>query len=240
MNKNQIIITLTVFLVTLIILYMFISHALLSNKSSTITPTSALISPTGIRPLAQNLYVVSTNPANGGTDIPLDTSINVEFNKIVSPTTVIFSLSPPVSFQQSFNDKQVIIQPNKYLTPGTLYIYSIDFPDVRNFPQVFSFTTLGPTPTLPTSNSYPQGMEQEFDTKSRQERPDVYLANHTPYETGDFSIKYEFKTQPKQHFAFNVVLKNPDKNKARSQFIQWLYSLQLTDPQIQSLDITYE
>lgn len=78
--------------------------------------------------------------------------------------------------------------------------------------------------------------EQNFQ---KQNHPDVYLSNMTPYESDSFNIYSDFKTEPSGHFYFLVYLNKNDVNSARNQFIAWIKKSGLTEAQIQGLDIQY-
>ena len=82
--------------------------------------------------------------------------------------------------------------------------------------------------------------KEDQDKYELNEQTDVFLSNKTPYSNDYFSISSDFKPDPDPHFYFLVNFKGEDKEKAKSEFIIWLKSLELDNSQIQNLDIIFQ
>ncbi|MCL5439143.1 MAG: hypothetical protein M1268_04105 [Patescibacteria group bacterium] len=84
-------------------------------------------------------------------------------------------------------------------------------------------------------------MATEEENFQRKNHPDVFLSNKTPYSTANFSIVNPgFKSLPNGHYYFTITLMGTNKELSKTEFINWLLSLGLTNNQIQNLDITYQ
>ncbi|HLB61111.1 MAG TPA: hypothetical protein VJL83_05915, partial [Patescibacteria group bacterium] len=113
---------------------------------------------------------------------------------------------------------------------------------VRNefLPFTVDFFSTGPTPTkLP--DTFP-GVEEVIkqETFERENHPDVYLTNKTPYAEPSFSVVSDFKKEPTGHYYFIVEISEGfTLEQGRTEFVNWLKTLQLTEQQINLLDIEY-
>ncbi|MBI4225554.1 Ig-like domain-containing protein [Candidatus Roizmanbacteria bacterium] len=120
-------------------------------------PTSITIpSPTLI--LGKQLKVIDINPKNEQTLVPLDTKLVILLNDVFTDEEVTFSIGPSVNFTRQIQDKSLVITFNQSLTPGTLYTYTIKFPNSPSLPQSFTFTTAGPTQRF-LPNTFPGEVE---------------------------------------------------------------------------------
>lgn len=205
------------------------------NTQVTIVPSQT--SRNEVSPLS--LSIISSSPSNNQVDVPVDTTISFRFNKPVSVNDVPLSILPDIQYNLSTQGDQLILQPLQSLNPGTRYIITLRLKDANGQPALYSymFTTIGPTPTyLP--NTRPNGLPEQSENFQRQNYPDIYLANKTPYSTNSFSIEYS--TTETGHYYFIVTLGGTNQDAAKEDFLDWLHSLQLTDQQIQGLDIQYQ
>lgn len=214
--------------ITIVVVLFVLSLALNRNETGTgfITPTPS-----------EGLSVVSSSIKDGQINVPLGSQIIIKFNSKISSSTISFSMLPTPTYDFEVKDDSLIITPTLPLQPSTLYSISVSNTATNDLITSFSFTTLGPTPTL-LPDTRPSGEPENTDALLIQTRPDVYLSNKLPYSSKSFSASYEYKTAPSGHFAFSVTLSG-DTNIARSEFLTWLSSLGLADEQINSLDITY-
>lgn len=100
------------------------------------------------------LFPTLSSPSNGGTGVPIDTTVTVAFNNAVNTATVnpnTFTLSGgvttsvPIAF--SGGDKFATFVPSSNLTPFTTYIVTLDGSiadtngETLGTPKTFSFTT---------------------------------------------------------------------------------------------------
>ncbi|MBI3620008.1 hypothetical protein HY214_02590 [Candidatus Roizmanbacteria bacterium] len=87
--------------------------------------------------------------------------------------------------------------------------------------------------------TFPTGGLKERDDYQRVTRPDLFLANHTPFAAPSFSIATYYKISPAGHWAFAVTLKGGDQVRAKNDVAAWMTSFGLTASQIQLLDLSY-
>ena len=92
-----------------------------------------------------------------------------------------------------------------------------------------------PDETQNIPDTMPEGAAEAERLFQRENHPDVYLANFTPYDSGSFSVQSEFLSDTNL-FRFTVIQKT---SAAKDDFTNWLKSLQLSDQQIGTLDISY-
>lgn len=237
-----------ILLIVIGLLLIFIAFFLLSRKVSILKQTSpqptdipevtSVILPT-YQPL---LNIVSTTPTDKAISVPLSQVISIVFNRTYDINQLEFIVNPKFEFKKSQTDNTLVITPIIPLQPGTLYTYSLwDKTNSENFRQTFTFTTIGPTPEF-LPDTRPVEVIQAEENFLRENRPDIFLKNLTPYSSEIFSITSDYRSPPQSHFYFLVTLKSTDQSIAelsKQEFISWLKSLKLTDQQIQALDITY-
>ncbi|OGK18100.1 hypothetical protein A2866_03160 [Candidatus Roizmanbacteria bacterium RIFCSPHIGHO2_01_FULL_39_8] len=156
MNK----LTIGIIVTSIIFLIIFVMYLIVLNQKN--NPPVQSIQPTSIpipssRPLRE-LEVVQTNPKDETTNIPISTTINLTFNESLQNRPIAISIAPAVPFIQKGTDKNVIITFSQPLSPGTLYTYTIKYPNTNYLPQSFVFTTTGPTQRF-LPNTYPGNIE---------------------------------------------------------------------------------
>ncbi|NTU72823.1 Ig-like domain-containing protein [Candidatus Roizmanbacteria bacterium] len=201
-----------------------------------IIPTALLSPTTDLNPLK----VLSSVPQDNAINVPNNfTAITMTFNKLFNLSDFSIKIIPSIKYSASDSDKKLTLKLIEPLKSSTQYIVRINFKSPHSIPYIFSFTTIGPTPTLVPDTSS-QEAAQEEDQFQLKYHPDVYVSNQVPYETNDFKITTEFKSSPRGHFAFTVLLKNTDMEKSKVALFTWLKSLGLQDIDIKSLDIIYQ
>jgi hypothetical protein len=196
-------------------------------------------SPTG---QAEKLSLISSDPADKATDVPVNTGLQITFNKPLGGSDILFAIDPNVPLSADIMGKTLVVTFQAALAPGQTYTYRIDYLTAGKFPHTYSFTTTGPARTyLPDTRSV-ELIKAEKDFQ-KVKHTDVYLANMMPYTTPDFSVKTEFIKEPLDspgHFQFTVTAKGISVEQAVTKVNQWLLSQALTGPQIQTLDIKYQ
>ena len=231
-------------LVLLVGSLLFIKHATAPTNPGTITiaptksfpppPTYAPVNPSEVHKV---FSLVSTSPKGDATNVsPNIPSITLTFDKPVTVADIPFSLLPDLPRKVTAQGNSIVIAPLEPLQVGTTYYISIRLytADQKINVVSYKFTVAGPTPTPlavtpgDVGNNYPTVQAQQ-----RNQDTDVYVANYTPHSESTFSVTSDYVTTPTGHFAFTVT-------GSKNDFINWLKSLQLTDQQIQSLDITYK
>lgn len=207
----------------------------INGTQNTTSNQTTVLSPT---PIQSNLTVISTTPADGAKNLPVNEKITVTFNRNFAATEVDFSLLPTLLFATEIKDKNLIVTPQKPYEPGMTYTFVVRFPNSTILPRTYSFTTTGPTQQF-LPDTQPSGAFEREENFQRENNPDVFLSNQTPFENEYFSVISEFKTAPSGHFAFQVTSKVQDTTLSKTEFTAWLKSLGLTDAQIATLDIQY-
>lgn len=196
------------------------------------TPTP-VASSYSVHTFSDIVAIDSTIPSDGESNVSLDQKIIVYLNKKVSLKDISFFITPDVQFNISQNDQAVVIQPTSPLSSGTTYTFSLDY-KLHPIAGTFEFTTVGPTPTLqPDTQIHIQDIRNNWN---RQNHPDLFLYNQTPYDSDTFSVTSDFTPEPTGHFYFTIAVKT-NSSQAKLDFIKWAKSLGLTDDQINSLDI---
>ncbi len=233
-------------IVLLVIIYLFTSPKS-SQKSPfpSFNPTPTSIGfPTGS--IGQNtptpsvtisqepLSILGVTPPDQTTNVPVNTAITIGFSRNFSANEITFSIGPNVSYTSKISGSTLTITPNLPLLPGATYQYVIQFSD-GSFSQKYSFTTAGQNdnsnnPNYDNTNTLQNDWYKSF-------KPDVFLANKTPYQGSDFSVTYDFTDIPNEHYFFIVTTSS---NQGQQDFLSWLKSLGLTDNQIQQLEIHYQ
>jgi len=194
---------------------------------------SGITSPTPA-PTSQVLSVISSIPSVNTQNVPPNITLRVTFNKQPRLESASVKFTPTVAFQLNTVSNILFIKPVADLQPSTNYTAEISLNNMLS-PYTLLFTTAArnPTGTAPDAESI-----KNQDDILRQIQPDAYLANKLPFSTNDFSANSSIKSST-DNLYFIVTLKRVDKISAKNAFLDWLKSLQLTDVQIQGLDIEY-
>lgn len=212
------------------------------NKKPTRIPpilTMPTSQPT-IRPIqtpasTQSLAIVSSYPENNTQNIPPNTTLSFTFNNDISVGLISVKFNPEVQFNQTVIAKLLLIKPKIELKPSTKYAVEVSGKNMSaSYSIQFQTAAQNPEGTAPNA----KGIKQIDDTL-RQVQPNAYLANRLPYSTDQFEANWSTRPSPKTLY-FIVVLKDADKISSKNAFLDWLKSLQLTEAQIQKLDIEYQ
>lgn len=181
------------------------------------------------------LEITSVFPTNKAQNITTDTKITISFNKYVSMQDFTFTFAPEIDYDATISGKAFTVTPKTPLNPGSIYYYIVKFPN-GSFSQQYRFTTAGQGPASnPATDDNLRQLQNAWD---KSFAPDVFVANHAPYSTNDFSVSSNHQDTPPEHYYFSVFL-NGDQNITKQAFLGWLKSLGLIDSQIASLDISY-
>ncbi len=185
------------------------------------------------------LNIISTTPSQNEKNIPTNLgNIKLSFDQPVSVGDVPLSISPNLQYSITANDNSIIITPQSSLIPGITYSVVLRLYTIQGGINLYTlnFTTTGSTPTPMPTDSFNQ---QQDNNAQRQMAPDVYLSNYTPYTGSDFTISSSYNLSV-HHYQFAVSLSGNNQTQDKQDFVNWLHSLQFTDSEIQSLDITYQ
>lgn len=228
-NKIAVIAGIIIFFLLIIILITGTGQKL---KNLPIFPKTASVTATAL----PSLTIVSTQPADRATNIGVEEKIIVTFNRKPEADEVSFSISPDVYYFMEIQENKLLAIPQEKYSAGTQYTFAVKYKNPPYTSKTYSFTTIGPTQTtLP--DTYPSGAREIEENFQRLNHPDVFLSNKTPYKTNTFSVSSRFVSVPIGHYAFTVTAANVEQAKKEVQ--SWLKSLELTDTQIQTLDIEY-
>ncbi|UCF08261.1 MAG: Ig-like domain-containing protein [Thermoplasmata archaeon] len=135
-----------------------------ANDVNIAVPSEDTVSPT----------VIGTNPADGSTNIPIDSTIRVTFSEAMNqiPTQSAFSISPSVSWSPSWSGNTLIFTPTADLGYGTIYNITIgseatDLAGNNLATYSWEFTTVSSSVTGPEVDEYePRGANIRIeDTK---------------------------------------------------------------------------
>ncbi|MDD5415450.1 MAG: Ig-like domain-containing protein [Candidatus Daviesbacteria bacterium] len=197
------------------------------------TPQPTMDSQTSVP--AQPLAIISSYPENNTQNIPPNTTLSFTFNNDINVDLISVKFNPEAQFNQTVVTKLLLIKPKTELKPSTKYIVEVFG---KGMPTSYSiqFQTAAQNPTGTSPNA--EGIKQIDDTL-RRVQPDAYLANKLPFSTSDFSASSAIKSST-NNLYFVIVLQGPDKTSSKNAFLDWLRSLQLTEAQIQGLDIEYQ
>lgn len=251
MNIKKIIIILLVFVIILGTLF----FVLLSNRPNLQNETGESTdpvtqqnkdtqSPTGIiRPTSQlqegELDITAVSPADGSLDVETGMPLEITFSRKFTMTEIEFIISPNTPYLINNYENKLIVAPQTSWETGTPYGFSINFTDDDQQVRLYRFTTTGPTPSYLPDTQAEEVMEYT-NAYEKENNPDIYVANQTPYETDTFAIRADFEPKVPAHYYFTVTTKTGAASQAQAAVNEWLKSLDLTQEQIDNLDIRYE
>jgi|GEM_PF-3196552 len=238
--KRVLLISGGVFIFLLILLFV-------SSFGKKTTVQEGLPTPTPVQVRMQehqgSVPVSSFSPQPGST-VPNNEKIVISLDKSVNPSLVNFKIYPDIPYSLSIQGNNLVVVPNQPFESGTTYTYSLQYTQqeaitgTQNTPTTASFTVEGPTPVL-SPDTFPSGAYNDNQQYLKDNYPDSFLRNLTPYSSSTFSIKSFYKNGSPGHFAFSVSLIGTDKNASKGDFLNWLRAQGLSDAQIQTLDISY-
>lgn len=246
-TTKQKFINISIVVLSIILLALIGFESVIKNqkKENSLTPGKQQIDSTfPIFPESSNennvpLEIISVTPENKSENIAFQQTVTVEFNRTFSLREIEFAIDPAVSYTPQVKNTQLVISPNPAFFPSTRYTFSIRTLGTDQFPKAYSFQTIGPTPIF-LPDTQPPGGPEKVENFQKQNNPDVFLANKTPFSTTDFSIANEFSSEPLEHFKFTVTLSGSDKEMSKQRTIEWMKSIGLTDEQIIDLDIDWK
>jgi len=224
-------------------LYFYFIPKPTENSISQITPPSKPILPTTpLLPtkiiMRNNLDVVSV-PINGSTNVALDTALHITLSKQFTLNDITFHISPNTPHLEVIEGNVLVITPETQWNKGTPYTFNIIFPDDKEKVRSYTFQTQGsPQQFLPDTR--PEGYYEESELLHKENYTDIYVTNKTPYANDVFSIRSEFDPTVPAHFYFIVTSKGEGLNGVQQAVNVWLQSLDLTQAQIDTLDIKYQ
>lgn len=234
MNKRLLFIALIFFFILIpALLLLFPNKKNPSPGPFSPTPTQ-IINPPQHGPLG--ITIQNTKPPNNSTNVDPNQNIVLTLNKPATLDQIAINISPNIPYTPSIQENNVFITPQTPLQPGTTYVYMVKYAD-GTISDRYSFTTAGQQ-VSPAVSPAPVDNTQEMELEwQRVHQPDLFLSNKTPYQTQDFSVTNDYTTTPAEHFYFTVTAKTPNGKQA---FLDWLKSLNLSDTQMQQLDIRYQ
>ncbi len=246
MNKKIIIILSVCLVIIIIVTVLLLARGKnTQNSSPTPQPVSPIegVMPGIIRPTNEvkvgEIDVVAVSPADMSTDLVKTVPIEITFSKPITDKDVEFMIGPDIPFTQQIEGNKLIITPTENFKTKTLYSYRIRITNELEKVRIYTFTTAGDG-LLKIPDTGPSDEQiKAYDAVVRTEHPDIYVYNNTPYSNASFSVTAAFSEATNAN-KFTVILKDANKNQARADFILWLQSLDMTDEQIQTLDIEYK
>lgn len=232
MNTRKLIFIIVTGIAVLFIIALFVIFSF--GKPSTITPqpvapTSAVFNPT------QGLALISTTPINQSTQVPVNSTITMTFNKTVEGSSPTIQIFPSAPFSFSVANTTLTITPTSTLSPSTNYTVSTTLEGKSFF---VLFTTAGSTPT-PGPNTRDVNRVQKDTNTTKEAQPDTFLSNLTPYSDGNFSVTSDF-SQTLGQFQFTVVSTSGTTVPAQTAFTEWAKKQGLNDEQIARVGVVYK
>ena len=231
-KSKYLIIGLVIFLFFTLFWFFSRKNISVQNQSQSITPINNITTIPEIDQAKPQYNIVSVDPLDGQLNVPFNQKITAVFETAVYGDDVEFSSDPPFPFDKTVLNNILTITPRAPLASGTRYTYIFKYTRSAVPSRPYSFTTRGPIQNIP--DTMPEGAREQEDAFQRENHPDVYLSNFTPYESPSFSLTSEF-VEEESIFRFTMVQKT---QSAESDFRNWLSSLELSEEQISRLKIT--
>lgn len=198
-------------------------------------PTGIVVPTTEID--SNELDIIAVTPKDGAQNVSINTAIKITFSRPFDEDEIDFSMGPDAIYSEEIKENVLIITPWKPLSEGTLYTYSVNFPDDVQKVRLYKFVTQG-TPADHLPDTRDEELVTEVEEYQRVNRPDVYITNRTPFENDMFSITSDFERKVPAHYYFIVTPKS-DIETVRQAVDAWLQLQGLTAEQINQLDIRY-
>ena len=232
MKKRLVIIVGALALVVLVV------NALLASRSGVSTLFQTYPTPTPVTPPTQinssSVQLVQISPKNNAENTGLINQLTATFNTTAAGIT--FALYPETPFATTFSGAQLSVTFSEELLDNTIYTYSFLDKDGSVIATGRFNTGSTASGVAPLSGQY-DNLESTANQAQRENNPDEFLANNTPYETSSFSVSSDFSSDGTGHFFFTVTSKSAG---GKNDFLSWLTSLGFTSEQIQKLDIRYQ
>lgn len=242
MKQKRIIIILVIAVIFLVLTTIILRLRSNSTKAGVTEEIQAL--PTGIvvptdKIKTNELDVISVSPKDGTEKVSTNTKILITFSRPPKENEIDFSMGPDTIYSQKIKDNVLTITPRKPLAEGTLYTYSINFPDDKQKVRLYRFVTEGTSQkVLPDTRS--KDLITEAEEQERIDHPDIYITNRTPFENETFAITSDFEPKTPAHYFFSVVSKIGDTESTQRAVDAWLQLQGLSEEQITELDIRYK
>ncbi len=238
---KKIIVILTGILLVLLMIFLIVNYF---RNNDTGVDMAEIAEPTGIvvptqSIVAGELDIVGIDPKDDAQNIPLDQTLRIEFSRSFTDQEIEFFINPNTAHNTKIEGNKLIITPQNQWEPGMHYNYSVNFTDDNQKVRLYRFTTTGPTQEF-LPDTQPEGLYEETQNEHKTKRPDIYVANNTPYESGTFSVSSDFEPNPPAHYYLIVKRKISDEEQVRQDVNLWLQQLDLSQEQIDGLDIRYE
>jgi len=240
MNKQKLIIFAAAgFILVLLFLIMLLS--LLKGRQikpdqPPAQPTVVPVSPTALP--ANNLELVSSDPANGATNVSLQPQMVLNFNRTLTNNEVIVELInqalEPVSIKKTIKGRTLFLDLTSSLQQSTVYTLRLRDKYLYQIAEV-SFLTLTISPSPDTRP--PEAVVSKVEEQNRLEHPDIFLANKLPVSQPNFSMQEE--VDDKGYLSFTVTSAKLSGAALKQEVETWLKSLGLTEAQIKKLKIDY-
>lgn len=201
-------------------------------------PTSLVTTPGVTFPLRQtDLSVVSTKPTANSQEVALNTTVVINFNRVVTTGEVQFEFTDEefnkVNYSSKITGKQITLVPQPVLEQSRVYTIKV-MDRFKRLLYQFEFLTLT---VAPSPDTRPIAALTQTIIRTRKERPDVYLANLMPYQSYDFAMELEIREGG--YFNFVVTSDRLGESLLKSRVEEWLLSLELTSEQIKDLPLEY-
>lgn len=180
------------------------------------------------------LKIIRTDPLDKKTAVPVNQIITITFNRNLAPQDVSFAILPDAPHVANIVNNQLLVNFTATLSAHTTYTYTITSKGtVVTHPN--TFTSADAVSAITNDNA-----AETMTNWSRANEPDLFLYNHVPYSTTNFSVTGDSTQTAPYHFYFTVSLTGLNTDEDKKEFVAWVASLGLTNDQIQKLDIRFQ
>lgn len=233
--------------ITILFSFFVIIILLAGYKNSVVTPLVTFPTPTPVTaPVfpggpttttnsTTKVKLVSSNPPNGGHISPTQPLI-FTFNQPVATESVSFSLFPEVDYTLSSRLNSLLVTPVTPYYQDIIYSYTISTLDGDIITSGTFSSGTSPSPVQPLRGDYPN-TDSLADADQRQNFPDIYLAEFVPYDGNTFAVSDDFSASPSGHYVFTVTQR---VSGAKNDFLSWLKKINMTQDQINKLEVSYQ
>ncbi|HRN70309.1 MAG TPA: Ig-like domain-containing protein [Candidatus Woesebacteria bacterium] len=236
--KKYIIILLILIIAVILGLLIFFFRSNNQEEHVNINEPTGIIIPT--QQIQNNvLDIVQINPSDKSTNISNNQSITITFSKSFSENEIEFFISPSTEYTSSIDNNKLIIKPVNSWQTGMKYTYSVNFINDNQKVRLYSFITAG-EPKEYEPDTQPVGLYEQQLNNQKNNTPDLYVSNNTPYENNYFLATSEYASDPPAHFYLIIIPKDDNISQVQQAVTLWLQSLDLSQEQIDSLDIRYQ
>lgn len=234
-TKYIIIFTLIFFIVILLFIIFRKNNPDSVQNLLQVSPTPQEFTDPSPTPDTRKYNIVKVEPKDEAEAVSPDTNITIVFDKIPDSKLIDFSMHPQTQFQTSFYGNSLTVNPLHDLETGTQYTYIIKYNNDTLPSKTYTFTTVGEFKG--PQNTEPEGAAQIEEEFQKQNHPDVFLSNKTPYTSSSFDLTSDFVGGEGGHFQFTVSQKS---DSSQADFHDFSISLGLSEEQFSSLDVIYK